>query len=312
MQLDLDAFLAADFAGRIELVNRTRGVRLWSPQLAEVWAVITARLEAAGRLDQAAGRQLIRELIALAPDSPAAEEGFRRWIGDDGRDAAPAAPEIVHLIVSCEKYKEKAMALYGTLALHLLPTYVLLGGGKAPEAVFEGPFLTVSAPDSYEALTEKILEGLLAVRRRFGRVGVLKIDDDSVFVGPPQPERIAALIASTQYAGFTVGGNDFDRCWHAGKCEHRSDEPYRRRFRGRWAAGPLYYLGPQAVDVLVREYVFFPGEFDGENTGLEDKAVADALRAHGLEPTGRDLSPVFGIAGPFSGSFGDAPPALRD
>ena len=75
-----------------------------------------------------------------------------------------------------------------------------------------------------------------------------------------------------------------------------------------WAAGPLYYLGPQAVELLVREYLFYPGEFDGEVFGFEDKAIGDVLGAHGLQPTGRDLSPIFGIAGPFGGSFGDQPP----
>ena len=37
-----------------------------------------------------------------------------------------------------------------------------------------------------------------------------------------------------------------------GKRERFGDEPYRRRFRGSWAAGPLYYLGSQAVELLVR------------------------------------------------------------
>jgi hypothetical protein len=151
---------------------------------------------------------------------------------------------------------------------------------------------------------------LVAVRRKFGRVGVLKIDDDNRFIAPPQRDQIAELMAATQYAGLVIGGSNFDRCWHVGKRERLGDEPYRRRFRGSWAAGPLYYLGPEAVELLVREYLFYPGEFDGEVFGFEDKAIGDVLGAHGLQPTGRDLSPIFGIAGPFGGAFGDQAPAL--
>jgi hypothetical protein len=302
MQLDLSTFLMADFAGRIAIANRARGGRLWSPQLAELWTEVAVRLDLAGMLDRPPGRALLRELIALAPDSPAAEKAFRRWIGDASVSADPGAAvgspprnadSIVHLIVSCDKYKARAMALYESLAERLRPRFILLGGGIMPEAVFEGPFLTVPAPDNYEGLTWKMLEGFVAVRRRFGRVGVLKIDDDAAVVGPSRPDRIAALSEAAQYAGQVVGGADFDRCWHAGKCERLSDAPYRGRYHGSWAGGPLYYIGPRALDLLVREYIFFPGEFDGEH--YEDKAVADALRRLGVLPQEFALADAFGL-----------------
>lgn len=303
-EIDLDRFLAADFAGRIALANKARGARLWSKQLAEVWSAAAARLEETGVPDRSAGQVLLREMIALAPDDPAALQAFRRWIGDDARNGASATVSIVHLIVSCEKYKTRAMALHARLAERLQPCLILLGGGDGPDAVFDEPFVIVPAADNYESLTPKVLEGLVAVRRRFGPVGVLKIDDDTLVAGPPRPDRIAALAAATQYAGQIAGGAEFDRCWHAGKCEQRSDEPYRGRYHGTWAGGPLYYLGPQAVELLVREYVFFPGEFDGHL--YEDKAVADALRHHRILPEEIALGDVFGLA-----IAGEAPPQVE-
>jgi hypothetical protein len=311
-QLDLDAFLAADFQGRIRLTNQVHGARLWSHQQALIWTEVLEELAARGKRATPPARRLMLELIALVPDSEAAEQAYRTWIGDNDRPASPTAPAIVYLIVSChkEQYKTKATAHYQELSAYLEPIFILVGDASVPDAVFDARFLTVPAPDNYEGLVWKVLEGLVAIRQKFGRVAVLKIDDDTRLIAPPRSEQIAELIAATQYAGAVAGDINFDRCWHVGKREHLGDEPYRRRYRGNWAAGPLYYLGSEAVELLVREYLFYPGEFDGEIFGFEDKVIADVLRAHGLQLTHRHLSPIFGIAGPFDGAFGDQQPAL--
>jgi len=311
-QLDLERFIGHDFNGRIRLINQAYGARLWSHQLASIWTGVLDYLAACGKRDSPAARRIMREIMALAPDSEAGEGAYNLWIGDNDRSITPPRPGIVYLIVSCHKehYKTKATMHYRELSTHLNPMFILVGDESAADAVFDSQFLTVPAPDNYEGLAWKILEGLVAVRRKFGRVGIVKIDDDTRFLAPPQRDKIAQLIATTEYAGHVIGDVNFDRCWHVGKREHLGDEPYRRRFRGRWAAGPLYYLGPQAVELLVREYLFYPGEFDGEVFGFEDKVIGDVLGAHGLQPTGTNLSPIFGIAGPFGGSFGDQAPAL--
>jgi hypothetical protein len=309
-QIELDAFLAAGFEGRIRLANQAHGARLWSHQLASVWSEVLGDLAAKGKRASCEGRQLMRELIALAPDSDAAEQAYQDWIGDNDRLASFAPPPIIYLIISCQKpqFAAKAIGLHRELSAHLQPIFILVGNEDATVSIFDAGQLTVPACDHYEGLVWKVLEGLVAVRRRFGKVGVLKIDDDTRLTAPPDTEGISELIASTQYAGHVVGDKNFDRCWHVGKRERFGDEPYRRRFRGRWAAGSLYYLGPQAVELLVREYLFYPGEFDGEIFGLEDKAVGDVLGSHGLYPTRKDLSRIFGISGPFDGSFGADPP----
>jgi len=258
VEFDIDVFLAVDFDGRIRLVNETSGERLWSFQLAEVWADVLDYLKRSSAPMPSLQRQLMRELIALAPDTEMAETAWRTWIDDVDRAALPTPPSIVHLMLSCEKYKAKAILHYESLAAQFLPIYILLGDPTLSEAVFDGPFLKVPAADNYESLTWKILEGLIAVRRRFGRVGVLKLDDDTILSGPQKPDQIVECVTRSQYAGYLAGGPDLDRCWHAGKCEQVGDSPYRRRFRGLWVGGRLYYLGPDAVDCLVREALFFP------------------------------------------------------
>ena len=92
-------------------------------------------------------------------------------------------------------------------AAGLNPAFIVLGGGDSEEGVFRDHFLTVPAPDNYESLTWKVLESLVAVRRRYGPVGVVKIDDDSLFETPPDHARIAELAGSADYAGWIIAGD---------------------------------------------------------------------------------------------------------
>jgi len=311
MRLNANEFLLRDFEGRIHLVNQASNARLWSSQLAPIWDDIIRQLERAGDQYGAVARRLTRELLVLAPHSPAAEEAYRNWMKDEGLRGSVPDPAIVYLVVSCAKYKRRALPLYDKIVSYLNPAYIVVGDEKIDEAVFSGQFLTVPAPDNYENLSKKVLEALVAVRREFGKVGILKMDDDVQFHAEPDRLRIRELVSSTDYAGRCAGGPnpymDIDRCWHVGKCEYLKDEPYNKRSHGSWAQGPLYYLGPKAVEFLVREYTYFPGEFGGE-MGLEDKMVGDVLRKHQITPTEVCLPGIFGINFPLDASVG--PPAL--
>jgi hypothetical protein len=304
MPLSAVDFLLSDFEGRIHLVNQASNARLWSAQLAPIWRDIIRQLESAEDQYGAVARKLTRELLVLAPDSAAAEEAYRNWINDDGRRGSIPDPAIVYLVVSCGKYKQRALPLYDEVVSHLNPAFIVLGDEKIDEAVFSAQFLTVPAPDNYDSLPKKVLEALVAVRREFGKAGILRMDDDAQFRAEPDRSKIRELLSSTDYAGWSVGGPDMDRCWKVGRCEYLKDEPYSKRFRGPWAAGGLYYLGPKAVECLVRDYMFFPGEFVGEI--FEDKAVGDALRAHQITPSEAPLPEIFGIDFPVGG-FGHPP-----
>ncbi len=296
MPLNANEFLLSDFEGRIHLVNQASNARLRSWQLAPIWRNIIRGLESAGDQYDAAARKLTRELIVLAPEFAAAEEVYRNWMKDDGLRGPIPDPAIVYLVVSCEKYKQKALPLYGKIASLLNPVFIVLGDETIDEAVFSGQFLTVPAPDNYECLTKKVLEALVAVRREFGKVGTLKIDDDCQFHAEPDRAKIQELVSSVDYAGPSICALDVDRCWHVGKCEYLKEEPYRKRLRGFYADGPLYYVGPNAVEFLVRDYTFFPGEFAEEI--FEDKVVGDILRAHQITLSEARLPEIFGISIP--------------
>jgi hypothetical protein len=300
--LNANEFLLSDFAGRIHLVNQAANARLWSSQLAQIWLDIIRQLERAGDQYGAVARKLTRELLVLAPETAAAEEAYRNWMKDDGLRGSILDPAIVYLVVSCEKYKHRALPLYETIVSYLNPVFIVVGDEKIDEAVFSKQFLTVPVPDNYENLSKKVLEALVAVRREFGKVGILKIDDDAEFHAEPDRVKLRELVSSTDYMGWSNA--NLDRCWHIGKCEYLKDEPYSKRFRGPYAAGGLYYLGSNAVEFLVRDYTSFPGEFAGEI--LEDKVVGDVLRVHQITPSESQLSEIFGIYFPVDG-FRDPP-----
>jgi SAM-dependent methyltransferase len=306
MLLNVEDFLRSNFEGRVHLVNQAYGASLWSSQLAPIWRDIILKLENADGRNHTIGR-LTRELLVLAPDSTAAEDAYRHWMRHDGLRGSIPDPPIVYLIISCEKYKQRALPLYDKIVPRLSPTFIVLGDETIGEAAFSERFLTVPAQDNYEGLPKKILESLLAVRREFGKVGVLKMDDDDDFFAEPDCTKIRELVASADYAGRRVGNPELDRRFHIGKSEYLN-EPYGKRYRGHWAKGALYYLGPKAVDILVRDYMSFPGEFVAEI--WEDKMVGDFLNVHRVTLTDVSLPEIFGINYPADGWFN--PPKLSE
>jgi hypothetical protein len=299
MPLNVNEFLMSDFEGRIHLANESSNTRLWSSQLASIWREIIRQLDRAGDHYGSMARKLTRELLMLAPDSAAAEEGYRNWMKEDGLSGSLPDPPIVYLVVSCEKYKQRAFLLYEKIVSHLNPAFIVLGDENIGEAVFSGPFLTVPAPDNYEGVTDKFLEALVAVRREFGKVGILRIDDDCQSRAEPNRAKIRQLVSSAEYVGWPVGDPDMDRCYKVGRCEHLKDVPYTKRFRGSYLAGGLQYIGRNSVDFLVRDYTSFPDEFAREI--FADKVVGDVLREHQITPSEGVLSEIFGIHFPVDG-----------
>jgi hypothetical protein len=199
------------------------------------------------------------------------------------------------MIIACEPRIHKALELRDRLLDRKHPVVVIVGREGAHPDAFEDGVIAVDAPDTYEALPKKVMEALFAVRRRFGTVSVLKIDDDCSVAGPLDQSRIMTLIVEHQFAGELVGDESFERCWHVGKCSSPVfNEPYQKAFVGSWPNGPLYYLSSRAVDVLVRNYIFYPGIISGEM--FEDKLVSDLLRGHGISPAQVDLRSLFGLA----------------
>jgi hypothetical protein len=104
------------------------------------------------------------------------------------------------------------------------------------------------------------------------------------------------LTQLAQYAGYVMTRTEdrcMDRCWHIGKCRDRDMTPYRGRYRGSYAAGASYYLGPIAIDTLVKDYFRYRDAFDIEL--FEDKAIGSVLGQNGIESHSSDVAGLLGL-----------------
>jgi len=281
--LSLDRFLAeGGLDKRIQYLNGVFGRRLSSGQAATVWLDLLQQCAAgADAADHLAS--MIRQFLCLAPTHPQAEALCALLM------ARPAQPlprgDLVAMIPSCQRYLGKALHLQASLCRQGLTAWVLVGDPGLSHVRVHGGVLQLSVADTYEALPRKVLEGLTAIRQLHGDVNVLKLDDDCTPMPGFDPARLQAIAQQCDYAGVPVGGTDCDRCWHVGKTA--SPVPvYSRRVKGHWARGAAYVLSHRAAGLLTHEWLFYPGEFDGEP--YEDKMVGDFLRRQGLTLTPLD------------------------
>jgi hypothetical protein len=287
--IDVEEFLSRDFAGRIALVREGHKTAMRSAELARVWAHLLDYL-VAKNAPPSTLVPLARQTIVLNPSSPDVDRAYELLF--PAREVSQHT--VVHMITSCEPRIHKALELRDRLLDRKDPIVVIVGRERARADAFEDGIMAVDAPDTYEALPKKVMESLFAVRRRFGALPVLKIDDDCTVAGMPCQSGIKAFMVEHQFAGQLAGDELFDRCWHFGKCSSPVfNEPYEKSFIGAWPRGTLYYLSSLAVDLLVRNYILYPGITRGEM--FEDKMVSDLLRSHGISPAHVNLGPIFGL-----------------
>jgi hypothetical protein len=292
--IPLAEFLQADFPTRIALVVARLQRRPSSLQLSSAWFSILDRAVEL-RLSRPEMHTLAEEAIALQPDSRFVDSLFEILL-DERQERCSEATEPVLLIISCEKYLNKAVPLHQAIFKYHSRTFVVVGDPSAREAVVDGYKLIVPAGDAYEDLPKKVLESLVFARRKWKGSGVFKIDDDSEVIGPPNWEGISHMARAAQFAGYVMTRTEdrpMDRCWHIGKSRHRDMTPYRGRYRGSYAAGASYYLGPIAIDTLVKDYFKYRDEFNIEL--FEDKAIGSILFQNGIEPRAADVAGLLGL-----------------
>jgi hypothetical protein len=283
--VDLDAFAALSLAEKVRVVRQLSGSRLWSAELSTIWIRLMQRPCTAETREI-----LTREALCMAPSGEDAETLLRQLMPA----SFPAAPSrAVHLLISCQPYLGKATALLQQVRPRFPDIYIVLGDPTRRTAAFEDHFLHVPAPDDYESLPSKVLEAFYAVRRRFGEVGVVKMDDDLRDLGGEFPP-VEQFFATADYAGEPAGSPALDRTWHIGKCSDRQLAPYGRRFLAAWARGPLYWISARALSILVEEHLRYPGELAGEI--YEDKYVGDVLHRAGIALHACDLGSLLGLA----------------
>jgi hypothetical protein len=188
------------------------------------------------------------------------------------------------IIVSCEKYLDKARNLQASLRDDFFGvTPVIVRGDPAlDEERYEEPVLTLPVADTYETLPAKIAELCLLLRVLSPGCGFLKIDDDLLSV----PGRVrdtgqaAGIFATADYIGVPIHNIFHDRIWHFGKCAAPVPAVYGKPIKSVWARGALYFLSARALDKLTGHYLRFPGCLEGEL--YEDKAIGDILHECGI------------------------------
>jgi predicted O-linked N-acetylglucosamine transferase (SPINDLY family) len=272
-----------------------------SPATAEAPAGALPSAATQGGTDLAA----MRAKLALQPYDEPLQSAYLAAVE---RQRAANRPAAIGLIVTCAKYFERARRLHARLAsLDVLPLRLVVGRGAAVEP--HPDLLEVDAPDDYESLPLKVREAFLHVFERYG-CAAFKIDDDLQITDEARLAECvqALLVGGSDYAGFEVGSPMHDRTWHWNKCRDAAlnRTPYGKRFHGRWANGPFYFLSAAALRTFALAVLRFPGEIEGEL--YEDKFVGDTLRAEGIRLTALPA----GFAGIAADNLAPAPQAVSD
>lgn len=263
------------------------GRKVSSDEAARIWQKLMQH--SAKQLKPAALEQLSRQLVLLAPEHPMAEQLYVSLMLSRPRQSP--AHGIVFMITSCFRYLEKARSVKAHLESRGACARIVVGDPTVLAATESDGITRLPVSDSYEALTEKVLEGLAWVRMTHGSVSVAKVDDDMRFSDDFDPLRLAGVAESMQYAGQLWGGM-CDRAWHLGKTSVPTPI-YGRRQRGMFAYGPMYLMGPRAVDHLVRSWVYYPGEVSGRF--YEDRAIGELLAEGGFPLSSYPIAKMGGV-----------------
>jgi hypothetical protein len=273
---------------RLADINAMSAKRLPTYAAAEVWLHLIAK--ANGLLSPEQSELLLRQFIMLAPEHGKAGMMFDLLM--NRQRTTTAAPALVFMITSCKRYMTQARRVLSDLQARGAEACIVVGDPSLTVAAQDGPLVSLPVSDTYEDLTSKVLEGLTYLRRRHGPVSIVKIDDDIELNGNFDLEALANAARIYDYAGEVIGEHCCDRFWHFGKTS-RPTPIFTRRQQGRFALGAMYLLGPRAVEHLVREWVYYPGEFAGHI--YEDRAVGDALRKANIEVASIAIDRMGGI-----------------
>jgi hypothetical protein len=291
-------------------INKQLGRRVGSGELSDILIHMVERRAAAGEISRTLVG-LIRMAVRANPYKPKIasllelhNRIFTAWV----QSTMPALIPTINrchehglplpVIVACEKYLPKALRLKSQFPAHYfgIEPIVVRGSSDLIEETYSSGALTLPVDDSYEALPLKVFETCTFFHSLGLRTGILKTDDDNE-IHPPQPldpNLLRAVLSQGDYIGVALAHDQhFDQVWHFGKCSKVVRAFNGRPFRARSAEGQFYYLSSQALSVIGRQYLRFPGCTNGEL--YEDKAVAETLHDFGILLFNTALDQVFGI-----------------
>ena len=227
--------------------------------------------------------------VMLSPESEISLTALRQCLL--ARDLAPAPkPNLIVLLISCEKYQERALATYRTLVDMGLFVKVVVGAGAKIHVDLD--CLHVAAGDFYEDLPFKVRDAINWVYETYGATAnVLKVDDDLLISDLLAFRRFISNVSQgrSHYVGQAAGAPQRGghpvavwRDFHYGKChDDAHNKPYGKRTGGRYAVGLIYYLSGTAVETFYEFVHRYPDEIMGEM--FEDLFVGKVMEASGVK-----------------------------
>ena len=147
--------------------------------------------------------------------------------------------------------------------------------------------LFVPAPDTYEALPQKVAKALLFLGMSPLSLPILKVDDDAACEDVDELAKLAENVISQHLYGGRVNprtGTASCAFWHFGKCtdQHINGRPDGLLWLAPYAGGQGYWLNGKAAGAIAKMCVLHERYFEIEH--FEDRAVGTVLAQYGIRP----------------------------
>ena len=182
-------------------------------------------------------------------------------------------------IYTCKARLSLALQVYDMLWNVPEKKFIVYGDVLEQEYLFSENYLVLNVGDDYEDLTAKTKKMFQVAEKVFPGEPVLKMDDDIL----PNSALICEQLQSLKeiyYAGRSSWTKEYESTHHIGKVK---DEKYNVPMHVpccNSVAGPMYYLGPEAIRILNQStYSFF----------YEDVTVGYTLNQAGIHPTNTEF-----------------------
>ena len=177
-------------------------------------------------------------------------------------------------IYTCKARLSLALQVYDMLTVPV-QKFIVYGDTMDTDYQITEKYIVLNVGDDYENLTQKTKKMFQVAEQIFPGEPVLKMDDDIL----PNSALICQQLQSLHdiyYAGCASWTEEYESSHHLGKVK---DQQYNIPMQVpccNSVAGPMYYLGPEAIRVLNQStYSFF----------YEDVTVGYSLNQAGIHPT---------------------------
>lgn len=183
------------------------------------------------------------------------------------------------LIYTCKARLTAALQVYDMLWNVPVKKFIVYGHTMETDYIFTEKYLVLNVGDDYEHLTEKTKKMFQVAEKVFPGEPVLKMDDD-ILPNPILIQQHLQELKDISYAGCCCYSTEHESFHHEGKVKEPTYDVPMIVPCTNSAAGPMYYLGPDAIRVLNQSpFSFF----------YEDVTVGYSLNQAGIHPIYKKL-----------------------